>query len=467
MNILLAALGLGPFVQAPENAQFVTGLAKALSQLGHEVSVAAPYLPAYEQAGLLMGRRLSPLPLPDGRQTFIFHANLGSGIKLILLRTEGAEFAPDQDLLEQDKALGAFSLAVTELVAQAEQGDEPFDIIHAHGAHAGLCLLPLTERGGIGATKILSVHDASECGEFPHEAHQALGISAQRTGAHDFGSGAGVSLLKGLLTKADAVIAPSESYGKALLAPERHGALARAFRAVSPHGILCGVDLSVFNPSTDAVLTSRYDAPDPSNKARNKSALLAELGLEFELGRPLVFIEDMPRGDCAWQTVLAALPGLARNDLTFVLAVPDRLRAELVALTEPLRQQFCVVGPPDPQLRRRMLAAADFYLSIRRQDPFGQQLLQAARYGAIPIAYRTDAVADVVVDCDAELKTGTGFSYDTMTGRSLIGVAGRVVAAYRSPAFLGLVRRVMRQDFAWDRAARRHVQIYRQSTHAG
>ena len=58
MNILLAALGLGPFVQAPENAQFVTGLAKALSQLGHEVSVAAPYLPAYEQAGLLMGRRL-------------------------------------------------------------------------------------------------------------------------------------------------------------------------------------------------------------------------------------------------------------------------------------------------------------------------------------------------------------------------------------------------------------------------
>lgn len=462
MNILLVALGLGPFVQRPENAQFVTGLSKALCQLGHEVTIMVPYLPAYANAGLLLGRRLSAVPLKNGQKALVYDVSLASGANLVLVRGE-TDFDPDQPLGVQAGPLGIFALAVAELVAFNEQADEPFEVVHAHGASAGLCLLHLSSTGGGGTTRVLSVHDAAESGDFATTELDVLGIPGERQGAHYFGSGDGLCLLKGLLPEADAVIAPSDAYSRALQAPERHGALARAFRAVSPLGVLCGVDLAVFNPSTDAALTCRYDAPDPSNKARNKSALLSELRLEFELGRPLLFVEDVPQGDGAFQTVLSALPGIVRNGVTLVLALPGPLASEFAQVAEALADRVRVVPIPDAAKRRRFLAAADFYLSVRRHDPFGQELLQAARYGAIPIAYLTDAVADIVVDCDAELKTGTGLLYETMTQRSLVAVSGRAFAAYQDAAYLTLLRRVMRQDFAWDRSARRHVQIYRQS----
>jgi hypothetical protein len=54
-------------------------------------------------------------------------------------------------------------------------------------------------------------------------------------------------------------------------------------------------------------------------------------------------------------------------------------------LLEPFSQQVKWLDSLAPQERRRLLAASDFYLSLNRRDPSGQRLLQASRYGAIPI----------------------------------------------------------------------------------
>jgi starch synthase len=89
--------------------------------------------------------------------------------------------------------------------------------------------------------------------------------------------------------------------------------------------------------------------------------------------------------------------------------------------------------------------------------------LQAARYGAVPVAFAADAARDVIVDADAELETGTGFLFDSLTQRGILGGLGRAVSAYRRANFLKLLSRVMRQDLAWDRPARRYLQIYRQA----
>ena len=53
-------------------------------------------------------------------------------------------------------------------------------------------------------------------------------------------------------------------------------------------GIVNGVDYGVWNPATDSNLAARYDAEDPSNKARCKGALQKELGLALEPDAPLV-----------------------------------------------------------------------------------------------------------------------------------------------------------------------------------
>jgi starch synthase len=87
--------------------------------------------------------------------------------------------------------------------------------------------------------------------------------------------------------------------------------------------------------------------------------------------------------------------------------------------------------------------------------------MYAQRYGALPVANATGGIVDTVVDCDAKLETGTGFLFEGVTVESFVGCVQRAIAARATPAWPGLVRRVMRLDRGWERPARRYEQVYR------
>ncbi len=463
MNVLLVALSYAPYFETSPAGEAVSGLSKALRLLGHEVTVLVPRMADYEESGLLYARQLSPLPLAGGRQAVLFDAVLSSGVKLVLAEIAGAAFQEEQSQGEQARALGAFSSAVLAYVEkQIDQGN-PFDVVHCHDAGAGLALLKVTEAGLEDLGKILTVHDADNAGQFPLSERAELGISEDRVGPQGFGSGDGLCLLKGLVSAADAIVTPSDSYCRALRAPERHGALARAFQAASLVGVREGVDQALFNPATDAALLSRYDGPHPENKGRNKQQVVSDLGIDFDAARPLVLVEQGAGDVSAVEVLLHALPKMIRNEVSVIFSTRKAQPSEYEELFAPLSGQFCWVKDASAVLQRRLLAAADFYLSIEKKDPSGQRLLKAARYGAIPVAPRIDSLPDIIVDCDAELRTGTGLLFDSLTQRALVTVAARMTSVYHSENFPRLLSRVMRQDLGWDRSARRHVQIYRQA----
>jgi starch synthase len=116
----------------------------------------------------------------------------------------------------------------------------------------------------------------------------------------------------------------------------------------------------------------------------------------------------------------------------------------------------------EPDLRR-LIAAGDFVMTLRRGVPCAYEELAAERYGAFPLAHESGGVPDVVVDADAELETGTGFTYADFSEESLLGVVRRALSAFVHPEFPALRRRLLRRDVSWDRAARRYVQVYRQA----
>jgi starch synthase len=454
MNILFATLELAPYVETSPAAQAVSSLAKALRLLGTDVTVVAPRLPAYEESGLMAARQLSPLSLSDGREATVYEAQLPSGVKLCLIEVDGLGFSTERPLAEQAAALGAFAAATAALVRKNIEQGSPFEVLHAHDAGAGLSLESLAAVDGKELARLLTVHDASQAGEFARGDALALGLATDRLGAEGFGT-------EGLVGDADLIVTPSESYARSLKAPEKFGALSRSFQGAEVVGVVEGVDHAVFNPSTDAALNYRYDAPNPSNKGRNKSILLTELGLELELSRPVIFCEDVHGFDSAMATVLAALPSLIRNDVTLILSGTEEGAKEAAELISPFSGQVAWVVTPPARQRRRLLAASDFYLCVQRRNPSGQALMQAARYGAVPMALRADAAMDIVVDLDGELRTGTGILFDAMTQRGVVTASARAVSAYRSPLWTKLLSRVMRQDLAWDRSARRHLQLYR------
>jgi starch synthase len=87
--------------------------------------------------------------------------------------------------------------------------------------------------------------------------------------------------------------------------------------------------------------------------------------------------------------------------------------------------------------------------------------LYAQRYGALPVARATGGLVDTIVDCDAQLETGTGFLFEGEDDTALLGATERAIAARVHRRWPDLVRRVMRLDRGWERPARRYEQVYR------
>jgi starch synthase len=112
-------------------------------------------------------------------------------------------------------------------------------------------------------------------------------------------------------------------------------------------------------------------------------------------------------------------------------------------------------------LVHRTFAAADLVLVPSRFEPCGLVQLYAQRYGALPVARATGGIVDTVVDCDAQLETGTGFLFQEDTVDALVGAVERAIAARATSRWPALVRRVMRLDRGWERAARQYEQLFR------
>lgn len=461
MEILHVALELAPFVRTSPAAEAVGGLCKAQKLLGHEVCVIVPRRPEYELAGLHPARRLTPLTLSGGGQAHVYEAQLPSGVHLQLVS------APDLALPVASEPLDTARAASVSLFAQAvaalwrERADQgrPAAVVHFHDAEAALGVLEIAQSAPPDLVTLLTVHDARRCGVCPSDLREVVGIPSELVSAQAFGHGSDLCLLKGLLGRVSRVLTPSAAYAAGLAAPERHGALARAFQVAEPVGIADGVDLAIWNPATDPGLSARYDAANPSAKGSNKSDLEFKLELELAPARPLLAVLPLSPGDGGWRAALAALPQLVRMDTRIVFCGPPPESADERSRLDSFRGEARFTGPLSPADQRRVLAGADFALCLAEHDPAALSLKQAARYGAVPIALAVDGAVDAIVDADPKLETGTGFLFESLTQRALVGAVGRAVTAFGSPAFPAMVKRVMRQDLGWDRPARQVLRL--------
>ncbi len=464
MDILLALAELDPYQRETEACDSASALVKALRQLGHRVIVAAPRTPAFEAGGLLAARRLTPLTLSDGSEVNVLDGQLASGAELVLFDLPGlfdrphVYGEPGADYADNAARFATFARAVAALVAQRAEQGKAIEIVHAHDAVASL--VPLALRGQR-VPVVFTIHDIARRAEFSEAARSVLGFS-------DLSSlevPGGLSGVASAVSVAAAATTVSARYAEEILDPVRSGSLARVLSGLSEPvlGIPGGVDYATCNPATDTALVSRFDAEDASNKGRSKVALLKKLELELAVDRPLVLaIGDLEHGAGA-RALAAALPDLMKMDLALVIANTGApaAAAHFQGSISEYAGDLAVIGQADDRLARQLYAGADLALILAGSGAGGNRQLFAQRYGAVPIAFATGALVDSIVDADAELETGTGFLFDSTDKDALLGGISRAFSAYGSPKFTRLRRRVMRLDLAWDRAARRYVQLYR------
>ncbi len=455
----MVAAELSPYARGSETADVVAGLSKALRQLGHRVTIALPRHPGFEAGGLLMARRLTPLSL-GGSDLTVLDGQLASGVELALfddppLYDRPSVFGDGDGYPDNLARFAVLSRGATALAQQRAEQGKPFEVVHAFDAPAAAVPALIRAATGLTLPSLLSVQSTERTGRFAAGAHAAFpGLPGM--------SGDAVSLLELGLSSAQIVVAGSEDTARDLASPQLSGALAGTLLGERrPLPVGSGLDYAVFNPATDTAIPARFDAEDASNKGRCKAAVLTELELEFELDRPLIFA--LASNSEAGLLLLNALPALLKNDVAVVVSAPNAASAAFDRLAAEYPADLVRLKDHSDAARRRLFSAADFALCLDAGAGTAASIQAAQRYGAVPIALGVGAAAEALVDCDAELETGTGFVFDVASGQALLGAASRALAAYGSPGHARLRRRVMRVDVSWDRVARRYAQLYRKA----
>mgnify|MGYP001289374564 FL=1 len=231
-------------------------------------------------------------------------------------------------------------------------------------------------------------------------------------------------------------------------------------------GILNGVDETVWNPATDALLPSRYDAQRIAGKARCKAALQSELGLAVDNTQPLFGIVSRLVEQKGLPLLLAVLPDIvARGGQLVMLGSGDA--ALEAAFTDTARAhplQVAVRIGYDEAFAHRVFGATDLTLVPSRYEPCGLTQLYGLRYGSLPLVRRVGGLADTVVDSSLETLaegTATGVVFDRFDADDMRSAVRRAFALYRRrPDWRSVQRRAMAQDVSWTASAERYAALY-------
>jgi starch synthase len=364
------------------------------------------------------------------------------------------------------------------VAARMAQGLDPAwlpKVLHCHDWHAGLApAYVAAARRATGralAGTVFTVHNLAYQGSFAAGVFGELGLPGDFFGIEGAEFYGQVSFLKAGLYYADCITTVSPSYAREITTPEQGCGLdgLLRLRARDLHGILNGIDGTVWDPMHDAAIAQAYGPDDRSGKAACKRALQAGMGLAQQSAAPLFGIVSRLTDQKGLSLVLELLPELLANgsQLAVLGSGEGRIEASLQDAAARHPGQVAVMIGYDEQMAHRVIAGSDVVLVPSRFEPCGLTQMYGLKYGSLPLVRRVGGLADTVVDTTLEDldDAATGFVFDNFDKNSMARALRRVDASWRRPADWQRVQeRAMRQHFGWEQPARQYVELYKRVT---
>ncbi|HVH63816.1 MAG TPA: glycogen/starch synthase [Candidatus Dormibacteraeota bacterium] len=469
LKVLVAAAELAPFAKVGGVSDVAAALAKELRHLGHDVRAV---LPRYKQIDIARNG-LNPIvrdlwvPLgSDGLRATVFEGHLGE---------IPVYFIDCPQLYDRDGMFGFgdddarsvyFSRAALEMMPAL---DFYPDVVHVHDWYAAwipnLLDRVYTKPEYADVATTLTVHNLAAQGVFGFGALMLAGL--QEWGLIRLGI-PGLDNVVNVLGRgihfADVVNTVSERYAKEIQTPEFGEGLDELLRrnAHKLHGVVNGIDYEIFDPERDPNIAHHYSVEAPQNKALNRAALRAELGLE-DVNRPVCAVVSRFYDVKGLDLIEQAMPELVQLGIqVVVMGTGDRRYEDMFRRwAGELPHQVAAIIGFDPTLAQRIYAGADMLWMPSRYEPGGLAQLIALRYGTIPIVRATGGLADTIRDYDPVAQKGNGFRFTPYDPWQFFAAVVRATETFRHPAVWSwLVQHAMQEDVSWARSAQRYVQLY-------
>lgn len=475
MQIVFASAECAPFVKTGGLGDVAGSLPAALVRAGAEVIVMVPKYATIKDEYKAQMEHFSDFYVSLGwRNEYCGLEKLEhDGVTYMFIDNE-RYFARDYPygFFDDGERFAFFSKAITESLQHLPAGFE-CDILHCNDWQTALAPvflrefyqgLPLYDR----VKTVFSIHNVAFQGQFSDTVMEdILGVSHIPAAASQLRCDAcSINYMLGALRYADAITTVSPTYANEIQTPEFGEGLDGVLRerSYALQGILNGIDVAGFDPTTDKRIAANYTVEDRSGKAVCKAKLQEELGLEVRDDRPLMVMVTRLTRQKGLDLVMYALDRiLAGGVQVAVLGTGDRdyedgLRyfQDKYPGTMAARIEF------DPALSQRMYSAADMFLMPSKFEPCGLSQIIAMRYGTLPIVRETGGLKDTVIPYNEYTGEGTGFSFSNFNGDEMGDAVFRAARLFwdNRDAWNQLVTQAMSQDFSWTRSADKYLDLY-------
>ena len=269
------------------------------------------------------------------------------------------------------------------------------------------------------------------------------------------------NMLKGGITYSNKVTTVSNTYAWEIQTEEYGEGLEEHLRYHNNKvlGIVNGIDTDIWNPATDKLLASKYDAESAiKNKKANKKALQESLGLDVDDNKMVIGLISRLTNQKGLDLVNDVIPGIMDgNTQVVVLGTGDAQYEDTFRYYEDkYKGSFCAYIAYNENVAHNIYAGCDALLVPSRFEPCGLTQLISMRYGAVPIVRETGGLKDTVQPYNAFENTGNGFTFDRYESGLLYDAINRAKTLYfeNREYWDDMVVRDMNKDVSWEQSAK-------------
>ncbi|XP_028106751.1 granule-bound starch synthase 1, chloroplastic/amyloplastic-like [Camellia sinensis] len=244
------------------------------------------------------------------------------------------------------------------------------------------------------ARVVFCIHNIAYQGRFPFADFSLLNLPEQFKGSFDFidgydkpAKGRKINWMKGGILESDRVVTVSPYYAQELVSGIDKGVeLDNIIRKTGITGIVNGMDVQEWNPSTDKYIDVKYNATTVmAAKRLLKEALQAEVGLPVDANIPLIGFIGRLEEQKGSDILAAAIPKFIRENVQIVVLGTGKkyMEKQLEQLEIIYPDKARRVAKFNVPLAHMIIAGSDFMLLPSRFEPCGLIQLHAMQYGSV------------------------------------------------------------------------------------
>lgn len=499
MTIVFVATEVHPWCKTGGLGDVVGGLPPALAAMGHRVMTIAPRYDQYKDAWDTSV--LVEVNIGDTVETVRFFHCYKRGVDRVFVdhpmflekvwgKTGAKLYGPTTGTDYRDNQLRFCLLCLAALEAprvlnfnNSEYFSGPYgeDVVFVandwHTAILPCYLKSMYKPNGIykNAKVAFCIHNIAYQGRFARADFDLLNLPDSFLPSFDFIDGhvkpvlgRKLNWMKAGIIESDLVLTVSPHYVKELTSGPDKGVELDGVLRTKPLeiGIVNGMDVYEWDPSTDKYISVKYDATTVTEaRALNKESLQAEVGLPVDSSIPVIVFVGRLEEQKGSDILIAAIPEFVGENVQIIVlgTGKKKMEEELTQLEVKYPNNARGIAKFNVPLAHMMFAGADFIIVPSRFEPCGLIQLQGMRYGVIPICSSTGGLVDTVEEGVTGFHMGSfNVECETVDPADVTAVASAVTRAlkqYDTPAFHEMVQNCMAQDLSWKGPAKKWEEV--------